>query len=311
MSDEKLKSVIRQYQMEKQANLYTQLAKGLGRTLKPIGTSIANLGKGTWNLALGGKTIGDKWQPFYGLNRLGRPQATYSSGPLAGMRKIDPKTGEPVLSEKRNVGRYLKQEWEGSRPRRSDFLAEDLTKKKSQLQKAEANLYGTKAPGGTNRGQFLDDLQKSTNPRDKALLEKLQSIDKQSFASFVKQNPQLAAKYYGLNLLQKGFLGALPAYEAYNIMENRTGPIEGKGPAANLGYLAGSSLGFLGGGPLGLVGATGVAEGLGRGGQALGSIFDRSRRNRIKPTKENDPKAIVDASKPQLIKTVNQLKSSL
>jgi len=236
-------------------------------------------GQGLWNIGFGGETtrrnlgryiqkggsgnLGN-WSPFQGLKNLGKAKATYTKGPLQGMRKYDPATGLPEYEKGLQPLKFLKQEWEGNRPGRANFLASQMLRK------------------GQNQGQFLRGLETaatrkklmgSAPPKRLKDLEKIKGADDLSIREFITQNPKAAAKYYGLNLAQKGLLAGMPALEVYDAIKGENPETKGH----DIGSALGEGLGFTAGMPLGFVGAPLLAMGMSNIGGRLGSLVDKTR----------------------------------
>jgi hypothetical protein len=244
------------------------IAQVLGQAGRAIGGGARAFGQGLYNIAFGGQTQGrnlgryireggkenlGKWNPLYGLKTMGKERLTYKSGPLKGNRMVDPVTGNPVIGDKYKPLTFLKQEWQGSRPKRSDYLLSKIT------------------PKGKSQGQFMEEIMAGKHPR---IAKELQEADKLSVIDFMKKYPGRSAQYYGLNVAQKGFVGALPAIEVYDNLAHNQGAYPDKGRGENLGATLGEALGYHAGFPLGWVGAPLLASGLSRIGRGVGSVFD-------------------------------------
>ena len=222
--------------------------------------AVKNFGKGTWNLAMGGKThperalkgkvIPEKWDPWHGIKNVGVVHDTHESGPLKGMLKYDKNTGDPV-AKKRGLLSYLAQEFKGPKPTRADLYAH------VQAGKAKQNV-----------GEFM----RGATPEQ---LKTMGDINQMGAMDFLRNHPALAANWYGRNALHKGFFVGLPAYEMGGVLtgKNPVAPDEGLG--ANIGQSLGSTVGMVAGMPLGLVGGAAGSTALAEGGKRLGRRVDR------------------------------------
>lgn len=274
----------------------TNYLNSLEKEAGVLGATVAGaktFGKGLWNMAFGGKTLSGKWDPFYGVNRLGKVQQVHPGGRgaehLKGLRMSDPKTGEPVFEKGRNVLKFLKQEFGGTRPSKADWWASTQAKhmpvgKQAYKEGLKSGKY--KAPGsrdwlgrpvqhptGVNTGEYMQRMGKPD-------IQMMNEIRNMGMLEFAKKYPGVASKYVGANALHKGFLLGLPAYEAYDILANKEGVDPTKGVGANMGATIGSGLGWLGAMPLGWVGAPLAADALSRAGKHIGGKVDQWMGNK-------------------------------
>lgn len=211
-----------------------------------------DLGKGTYNMMAGGKTINGKWDPLYGAKSLGRARKQYTSGPLKGMYKYDGAEHAIDLGAKRNWKGYINDEFRGGSRTRGDLMAKQMAKKKDM-----------------NVGDFLN---KATNTEK----NQLGQVNQMKAMEFMKKHPKLAANYYGRNIAQKGLTVGFPAMTLHDIS---TGANQSQDPNSsklgnNLGSLA-ESAGWALTGPLGLAGAMGAVTGLKSGAKAAGNLISK------------------------------------
>jgi uncharacterized ParB-like nuclease family protein len=225
--------------------LGSSLAKAPGRLKgyfsgKSLGDTAKDLGKGTYNLAFGGKTVNNKWDPLYGVKAMGRARDQYTSGPLKGMYKYD-KAGDHVLKEgPRDWLGFAKDEIAGASRTRGDLMAKEIAKKK-----------------GMNVGEYLGQAGRKQKQR-------LADVNQMSATEFMKRYPRLAANYYGRNAVQKGLVVGFPALSLYDTVTGKNSDPNSSRLGNTLGGLA-ETAGWALTGPLGLVGATGTVM----GGRAL------------------------------------------
>lgn len=211
--------------------------------------------------------VTNKWDPFHGIQEIGKVKAVQTEGPLKGMYKYTP-TGKDEYSILRealpegtkanlfqrlkNMPRYMYQQLMGNRPTRGDFVLRDIADKLN------------KAPGEILAGG------------DPLITQQLAKIN-DSFLHFVKTKPWVATKYYGIKGLQLGLLGGLPTYEVAAGLAGKGDP--NKTVGENVGRALGSNAALLAGMPLGMVGGYGLYEGGGalgeRVGKAISSIGGR------------------------------------
>ena len=203
-----------------------------------------NLGKGTVDLAFGGKTQGNKWDPLFGVKTIGRTKEKVLKGPNKGMYKYD-QYGDHVydMNKKRDWIGFLKDEFHGASRTRADLAAKQMASAKDM-----------------NVGQFMD---KASRSQKKSLKE----INELKVMDFIKKHPKLAANYYGRNVLQKGMVVGFPGMTAYDLASGnayKNNPNSSK-LGTTLGYIT-EGIGFGLTGPLGIVGST--ASSLGGGALA-------------------------------------------
>jgi hypothetical protein len=221
-----------------------------------------NMGKGLWNLAMGGKThaarvaskgknIAERWDPLHGIKNVGVVHDTHTEGPLKGMLKYDSETGDPI-GKKRGILSYLAQEFKGPKPTRADLYAHHHAEK-----------------AGQNVGQFMRGASGEQ-------MKQMGDINQMGTLDFIKNHPALAANWYGRNALHKGFFVGLPAYEMGGVLTGKNPVDPEAGLGANVGQSLGSTLGMVAGMPLGLVGGTAGSMAAAEGGKRLGARVDRA-----------------------------------
>ena len=274
--------------LEKQAGLYNLIAKAgktmlgpaiskapsvIGDVIKKgragftkgnIIESAKNMGKGTYNLAFGGKTINGKWDPLYGVKSMGKARERYMSGPLKGMYKYTD-DGEHLLdlNKKRNWGGFIKDEFSGASATRGDLAAKQLANQKKSLINPEHNM---------EVGEYL-------RTASKAEKQHLADINNMKVTEFIKKHPKLAANYYGRNVVQKGMTVGFPLMALNDI---RTGEAGKSDPNSshlgnNLGTLAEAG-GWALTGPLGIAGALGAVTGLKGGAKMIGNAISNPKK---------------------------------
>ncbi len=240
---------------EKTAIALPMMLKNLPQTLGNLTSKegLKGAGKGLYNMAFGGKTLGGKWDPMYGVKALGRSKQQYTSGPMKGMYKYDD-AGEHIIdmSKKRNWGNYIKDEFHGASRTRADLAAKQYAKKQ-----------------GVTVGQYL----KNATP---AQQQHLQKINKMSVGDFMKHDKGLAANYYGRNVLQKGLTVGFPAYTAKQVM---TGELNNNDPnSSKLGNTLGGAAeaaGWALTGPLGMAGALAGVTGVSALAKGVGNKISK------------------------------------
>ena len=271
--------------------------RGLQKEASVFSTGLGmarNAGKSILNMAVGsGSNAKGEWDLLHGLKSIGKVKQTVADGALKGMRVFDPKTGQPMMQEGRNLLGYMKQEFQGTRPTRADMMASMRADKIQWTAKERAKhlanggaapgsktWYGRtiKEPVGVNQGEYMRRVQ--SDPSLKGHLQDLEGVNKLSPWEFAKQHPGVAAKYYGMNALQKGFMIGLPGYEAYDTIAHKTGPHPTGGMGENLGHTIGSALGWGAMMPLGWVGAPLAVDAVSAGSRMVGRGVDKLMGNK-------------------------------
>ena len=213
--------------------------------------TMKSLGKGAYNLLLGGKSQGKNWDPKFGLKSIGRAKEKVTSGPTKGMYKYD-QYGDHVydMNKKRDWMGYIKDEFSGASRTRADLAAKEIAKKK-----------------GMNVGEYMSQAGSKQKAR-------LKNINNMKVTEFIKKHPALAANYYGRNVLQKGLVAGFPAYTAYDLASGnayRNNPHNSK-LGTTLGSLA-EGVGFGLTGPLGIAGSMASSLGAGAIGRKAGDLI--------------------------------------
>jgi len=265
--------------LQKEAGLIDGSARMLGTGAK----SLANFALGSGTNAAG------KWDLFHGLKSIGKVKETVADGALKGMRVLDPKTGVAKVREGRDMLGYMRQEFQGTRPTRADMMASMRASKAPLTAEGRAQhlanggavpgsktWYGrtVKEPAGVNQGEYMQRVQ-GGDPALAGHMDELSNVNKMSRMDFIRQHPGVAAKYYGMNALQKGFMVGLPGYEAYDTIANRTGPHPTGGMGENLGHTVGSTLGWASMMPLGWVGGPLAVDGISAAARGIGKGVDK------------------------------------
>ena len=227
------------------------VARAVESNPRPKLETLKDWGKGAYNLAFGGRTQGDKWDPLFGLKSMGRAREKVTKGPTKGMYKYD-QYGDHVydMNKKRDWLGYLKDEFSGASRTRADLAAKKIAKKK-----------------GMNVGEYMSQAGPKQHQR-------LKDINNMKVRDFIEKHPALAANYYGRNALQKGMVVGFPAYTAYDLVSGNT--FKNNPDSSKLGNTLGSlteGIGWGITGPLGVAGAMASSMGAGALARKVGNTI--------------------------------------
>lgn len=269
-------------------------AKSLPNGMGPQATNgLTRMGHNMLNIAFGMKTLPNgKLDPLAGVKAIGKARIRETDGPLKGMYKYNPKSGDQVYDTVRRPGEYLKQEMMlGPKATRGDLAAQVWAKQKPYEKseylrklKQSGDHRGLQAFQGADeltRAKLLAKAGKGRNTGEylatasKAEKASLQEVNQMGSLQFMKRHPGLAANWYGRNALHKGFLLGFPGLEVYNTLANNQGNDPDQGTAANLAGTAAATLGWASMTPLGWVGAPLAVDALTSVAKKAGGYFDR------------------------------------